>query len=238
VASAVIGFYTAHVALSAIAGRRDDDTVWLALSHAPSVAAQADGNVFEHPLFGQHVRFVLGLQAAGLLVGAGQSPSAGHGMTIIRVPAPAAADYVRAAQDDDPSVVAAVTGGRRRVERTDDELAPIRPGPTPPILSASDSDYRWCRAAARIQRFLVGRRRVVEFLERRAVGGEIARLLPPCFRSASAVLICASQHSARRVRRRRRRGRRRWVLASATGRDVTGSSRGRCRWRGGWAVLD
>jgi len=28
----------------------------------------------------------------------------GHGMTIIRVPAPAAAHYVRSAQDDDPGV--------------------------------------------------------------------------------------------------------------------------------------
>lgn len=65
------------------------------------MSASADGNVFEHPLFDQHVRFVLGLQAAGLLVGAGPILGrTGHGMTIIRVPAPAAADYVRAAQDD------------------------------------------------------------------------------------------------------------------------------------------
>jgi len=86
-------------------GSGADETVWLALSHTPSVSAPADGNVFEHPLFGQHVRFVLGLQAAGLLVGAGPILGRpGHGMTIIRVPAPDAADYVRAAQDDDPSV--------------------------------------------------------------------------------------------------------------------------------------
>jgi uncharacterized protein YndB with AHSA1/START domain/uncharacterized protein YciI len=101
----VIGFYTAHVALSANTDGRDDDTVWLALSHTPSVAATADGDVFEHPLFGQHIRYVRGLQAAGLLVGAGPIPGRpGHGMTIIRVPATVAADYVRAAQDDDPSV--------------------------------------------------------------------------------------------------------------------------------------
>jgi len=104
----VIGFYTAHVALSRLLAGATTTPVWLALSHAPSVAAQADGNVFEHPLFGQHVRFVLGLQAAGLLVGAGQSPvGRGNGMTIIRVPAPAAADYVRAAQDDDRASSAA-----------------------------------------------------------------------------------------------------------------------------------
>jgi uncharacterized protein YndB with AHSA1/START domain len=114
----VIGFYTAHAADAADAspsanaalpvntGGRDDDAVWLALSHTPSVAAPADGNVFEHPLFGQHARFVMGLQAAGLLVGAGPIPGRpGHGMTIIRVPAPEVADYVRAAHDDDPSVV-------------------------------------------------------------------------------------------------------------------------------------
>jgi prepilin-type processing-associated H-X9-DG protein len=116
----VIGEYAAHagraepgVTLAAVdasvsagaVGPGADQPVWLALSHTPSVCAPADGNVFEHPLFGEHVRFVLGLQAAGALVGAGPILGRpGHGMTVIRVPAPAAADYVRAAQDEDPSV--------------------------------------------------------------------------------------------------------------------------------------
>jgi hypothetical protein len=66
-----------------------------------------------HSVF-QHVGFVLGLRAAGLPVGAG--PILGRPGTARRssvVPAPAtAADNVRAAQDDDPSVA----GGLLQVE--------------------------------------------------------------------------------------------------------------------------
>lgn len=76
------------------------DEVWLVLEHAPGAAAGSAG-VFAHPLFAEHLRFVDGLAAAGVLVAAGPLPdSPGAGQTIVRVPAAEAADYVARANQD------------------------------------------------------------------------------------------------------------------------------------------
>lgn len=77
----------------------DERDVWLILESTPGVAAE--GSVFEHPLFAEHLVFIDKLKADGVLVAAGPLPdSSGHGQTIIRVPASEAAGYVEAAHDD------------------------------------------------------------------------------------------------------------------------------------------
>src|SRR5262249_1346348 len=75
-------------------------------------AAPGVGDPFAHPGFAAHARFLAGLEKQGILVGAGPFPATGEGMTIVRVAGPlAAAEIVRAAQDDDE----AVTGGALEV---------------------------------------------------------------------------------------------------------------------------
>jgi uncharacterized protein YndB with AHSA1/START domain/uncharacterized protein YciI len=77
----------------------EEQDVWLVLESAPGVAAK--DSVFAHPLFAEHLVFIDKLKADGVLVAAGPLPdSAGHGQTIIRVPAAEAAGYVEAAHDD------------------------------------------------------------------------------------------------------------------------------------------
>src|SRR5262245_36492824 len=101
----VIGQYTSRLDPDT-AGEPVDGVVWLVLSHTPGVQAPEDGNVFAHPDFGEHVAFVSGLVERGLVVGAGPiGGRTGDGMTIIRVPAAAVGDHVRAAHEDDASVV-------------------------------------------------------------------------------------------------------------------------------------
>ncbi|MFI5892525.1 SRPBCC domain-containing protein [Actinoplanes sp. NPDC051513] len=77
----------------------------LVLSHS---AAPGVGNPFEHPLFGEHARFLQRLRDRGILVGAGPFAATGEGMTIVRVGgAGEAAAIVHDAQHTD----GAVTGG-------------------------------------------------------------------------------------------------------------------------------
>jgi len=106
----VLGSYTSRLATPATAeaapAADPDAPVWLVLSATPGVNAPADGDVFAHPDFAEHVAFVSGLVKRGVVVGAGPIPGrTGHGMTIIRVPAGEVAEHVRAAQQDDRSVV-------------------------------------------------------------------------------------------------------------------------------------
>jgi len=109
--STVFGRYGTHAATEPAAV--DEDEVWLILSHTPGPNAPEDGDVFASPDFGRHVVFVKGLLAEGVVVGAGPiAGHTGHGMTLLRVPAAAAADYVARAQDADESV----TGGLLQVE--------------------------------------------------------------------------------------------------------------------------
>jgi hypothetical protein len=84
-------------------GRPDDaEPVLVVLSHVP---APGVGDPFADPRFAGHARFLAGLDKQGILVGAGPFAGTGEGMTIVRVPGPAAAgDLVRAAQFDDESV--------------------------------------------------------------------------------------------------------------------------------------
>jgi uncharacterized protein YciI len=77
----------------------EDQDVWLILESTPGLAAEE--SVFAHPLFAEHLEFIDKLRTDGVLVAAGPLPdSAGHGQTIIRVPASEAAGYIAAAHDD------------------------------------------------------------------------------------------------------------------------------------------
>jgi uncharacterized protein YciI len=82
-----------------------DEPLVIVLRHD---TARGVANLFEHPLFGAHARFLAALSEQGILVGAGPFAGTGQGMAIVRVAgAAAAAEVVRAAQFDDESV----TGG-------------------------------------------------------------------------------------------------------------------------------
>jgi uncharacterized protein YndB with AHSA1/START domain len=104
----VLGAYTSRLAAEAVASAPAvaPGPVWLLLSATPGVNAPADGDVFSHPDFAEHLAFVSGLVERGVVVGAGPIPGrTGHGMTIVRVPVGEVAEHVRAAQEDDQSVV-------------------------------------------------------------------------------------------------------------------------------------
>lgn len=102
-----IGVVDDYVGFSdAVAPPDSAGEVWLVLRHSPGINAPADGNVFAHPDFMEHAKFAQRLTDSGVVVGAGPLPGrTGHGMTILRVPAAQAADYVRRAQQEDQSVV-------------------------------------------------------------------------------------------------------------------------------------
>ncbi len=77
----------------------EEEDVWLILESTPGLAAE--GSIFAHPLFAEHLTFIDKLKADGVLIAAGPLPDAsGHGQTIIRVPASEAAGYIEAAHDD------------------------------------------------------------------------------------------------------------------------------------------
>jgi uncharacterized protein YciI/uncharacterized protein YndB with AHSA1/START domain len=81
-----------------------DGHTWLVLQH--TVAPEFEGQVFESPLFADHIAFLQQVHSQGWLVAAGNLPdSPGSGMTILRVPDAAVREAVLAAQDDDQSVV-------------------------------------------------------------------------------------------------------------------------------------
>jgi uncharacterized protein YciI len=80
----------------------DHEPLLIVLSH---VSAPGVADPFADPRFAGHARFLAGLDKQGILVGAGPFAGTGEGMTIVRVPGPAAAaDLVRAAQFEDESV--------------------------------------------------------------------------------------------------------------------------------------
>lgn len=107
----VTGEYERHAGKLDTAGGPGNGEVWLVLSHTPGPHAPADG-VFTHPDFRLHGEFIGRMAADGVLVAAGPiAGTAGDGMTILRVPADRAADYVRAAQEDG-SVTAGVLSVR------------------------------------------------------------------------------------------------------------------------------
>jgi uncharacterized protein YciI/uncharacterized protein YndB with AHSA1/START domain len=78
---------------------------WVALLHSPGRAAPASG-VLDAPLFREHIAFLGRMRERGYLVAAGPLVDAeGEGMTILRVPGPAAiAEATRLATEDDLSV--------------------------------------------------------------------------------------------------------------------------------------
>jgi uncharacterized protein YndB with AHSA1/START domain/uncharacterized protein YciI len=99
----VLASYRAHSDASAVTGAAPG--VWLALEHTAGPAADADG-VFAHADFQEHLAFLRRLADDGVLVAAGPlAGEAGAGMTVIKVPADAASQYVQAAQYEDLSVV-------------------------------------------------------------------------------------------------------------------------------------
>jgi uncharacterized protein YciI len=112
---AVLASYAPAVLASfapAVPGEPADDEVVLVLNHA---AAPGAGNPFEHPLFGEHARFLQGLRDRGVLVGAGPFPGTGEGMTIVRVADVAeAAAVVHDAHYTDGSVTGGVLEVRAR----------------------------------------------------------------------------------------------------------------------------
>jgi|SRR5450755_2027810 uncharacterized protein YciI len=87
---------------------RPDGETWVALLHRPGPAAPPDGNVFEEPLFAEHIAFLARMQQAGYLVAAGPlADEAGAGMAILRLPGEDQLEAAtRMATEDDASVAA------------------------------------------------------------------------------------------------------------------------------------
>jgi uncharacterized protein YndB with AHSA1/START domain/uncharacterized protein YciI len=81
------------------------DEAWLVLTHTPGPAL-AEGTVFAHPDFGEHLAFLRRLVDEGVLVAAGPvDPDRGEGMAVVRLKDPAGvAELTRRAQDEDLSV--------------------------------------------------------------------------------------------------------------------------------------
>jgi uncharacterized protein YndB with AHSA1/START domain/uncharacterized protein YciI len=81
------------------------DEAWLVLAHTPG-AARAEGSVFAHPDFGEHLAFLRRLADEGVLVAAGPvDPDRGEGMAVVRLKDPAGvSELTRRAQDEDLSV--------------------------------------------------------------------------------------------------------------------------------------
>src|SRR5262249_25367944 len=78
-------FYTVED-VSADSDERTADDQWFALVHTPGPAARDGESVFAHPLFGEHVAFLMRLRERGLLVAAGPVvPERGEGMTLVRL---------------------------------------------------------------------------------------------------------------------------------------------------------
>jgi uncharacterized protein YndB with AHSA1/START domain len=83
--------------------------MWLALLHTPGPAVWPDGSVYANPDMRRHFEFIGRLKAAGVLVSAGPLGSDGDGMTVLKLDGPdQVAEYVRLAQEEDPSVVKGV----------------------------------------------------------------------------------------------------------------------------------
>ena len=94
------------------AEREPAEAVWLALRHSAGPNAPAEGSIFAHPDFPEHVAFLDRLRADGVLVAAGPladddgAVTGANGMTVLRVPdADRAAEYARLAAKEDQSVV-------------------------------------------------------------------------------------------------------------------------------------
>jgi uncharacterized protein YndB with AHSA1/START domain len=104
----VLAQYIARVSEAVDAAEEVDKEpaeVWFALMHTAGPAQEPGGSPFANPLFGNHITFLQGLRAAGLLVAAGSLDGSAEGMTVVRLPdRAAAADLVRRAQDEDGSV--------------------------------------------------------------------------------------------------------------------------------------
>lgn len=79
---------------------------WFVLEHTVGPALTAGQSPFAHPDFGEHIAFLRGLQAEGILVGAGPLDGGGDGMTVVRLPdSEGVAELVHRAQEEDQSVV-------------------------------------------------------------------------------------------------------------------------------------
>jgi uncharacterized protein YndB with AHSA1/START domain/uncharacterized protein YciI len=98
----VLDRYLAHAPTE---GGNAGDEAWLVLAHTPG-AALAEGSVFAHPEFGEHLAFLRRLADEGVLVAAGPvDPDRGEGMAVVRLKDPAGvAELTRRAQDEDLSV--------------------------------------------------------------------------------------------------------------------------------------
>jgi uncharacterized protein YndB with AHSA1/START domain/uncharacterized protein YciI len=97
-----------------VAGTSDE--AWLVLTHTPGPALAEGASVFAHPDFGEHLAFLRGLGAEGVLVAAGPvDPDRGEGMAVVRLKDPAGvAELARRAQDEDASVAREVLQVRVR----------------------------------------------------------------------------------------------------------------------------
>lgn len=94
---------------------KEAEQVWLALTHSPGPAIEPGGSVFAHPGMRAHFGFIGQLAERGALHAAGPLGDDGDGMTIVKLAdAGEAAEIVRMAQDEDPSVVEGVLQVRVR----------------------------------------------------------------------------------------------------------------------------
>jgi uncharacterized protein YciI len=86
----------------------EKEAQWYALVHTPGPLMEAEGgSLFAHPMFGEHVAFLMRLHERGFLVAAGPVfPERGEGMTVIKVePGHTDIDIVELATLDDLAVV-------------------------------------------------------------------------------------------------------------------------------------
>jgi uncharacterized protein YciI len=81
------------------------DAQWFALVHTPGPLVDEDDSVFAHPMFREHVAFLMRLHERGMLVAAGPVvPERGEGMTIVKVDPGSGVDIAELATRDDLSV--------------------------------------------------------------------------------------------------------------------------------------
>jgi uncharacterized protein YciI len=84
----------------------EKDAQWYTLVHTPGPLLSGGESLFAHPMFAEHVAFLMRLRERGLLVAAGPVvPERGEGMTIVRVEPDADVDVVELATRDDRAVV-------------------------------------------------------------------------------------------------------------------------------------